>query len=106
MRVDESKTTAGYAVQVATVPTMAEADGLLTQLKRDGLTKSYVRSPEPGSVAQLFSVEMAFDDKASAEQAVSQLKGRGLTRSRVIQVYTDKNASKPMDRSAQPPTAP
>jgi len=105
MRVDE-KTTSGYAVQIATVSTMAEADGLLTQLKRDGLTRGYVRSPEPGSVAQLFSVEIAFDDKTGAEQAVSQLKGKGLTRSRVIQVYADKKVTRQMDQSAQPPTAP
>src|SRR5882724_11344342 len=45
--VDELKTTPGYVVQVATLPTQAEADGLLTQLKRDGLTRGYVRAPEP-----------------------------------------------------------
>jgi len=108
MRVDESKTTPGYAIQVATLPTIEEANGLVTQLKRDGLTRSYVRSPEPGSVAQLFSVEIApFDDKASADQAVTQLKSKGLNRSRVIQVFTDKKTNKAVDQSTtEPPTAP
>ena len=108
MRVDESKTAVGYAIQVATVATIEEANGLVTQLKRDGLTKSYVRSPEPGSVAQLFSVELApFDDKVSADQTVAQLKSKGLNRSRVIQVFADKKANKAVDQSAtEPPTAP
>jgi cell division septation protein DedD len=100
--IDESKMTPGYVVQVATLSTQAEAEGLLTQLKRDGLTKGYVRAPEPGSVVQSYSVEVAtFDDKATAEQFAGQLKTKGLTRSRVIQVYTEKKLSKPADQNVQ-----
>src|SRR5258708_4080568 len=82
--VDETKNAIGCAVQVAAVTTIDEANGLLTQLRRDGLTRSYIRSPEPGSVIQLYSVEVGpYDDKVIAERVVTQLKSEGLGHSRV-----------------------
>ncbi|HZS47868.1 MAG TPA: SPOR domain-containing protein [Blastocatellia bacterium] len=98
---EESKLTTGYAVQVSTMPTFEEAESLVTQLRRDGFSTSQARVPQSGSVNQMYSVEIGpYYDKTSAEQVVSQLKSKGLTRSRTIAVYTPRERNTARESSA------
>ena len=100
--IEESKGVSEYAIQVETKSSADVAEGLVTQLRRDGFTKSYVRAPQSGSVNQLFSVEIGpYDDKSSAEQLTTQLKNKGLNHCRVIQTEGSKKVTRPEKSNAQ-----